>query len=84
MNNLKIGNYFILKHPDLAYNNKRENDCLYKEYVRIYNDLKNKKYKIEYIEKDGVLTVIKITTYKFFFNEIKIIKPKFINKIKIL
>ena len=83
MNNLKIGNYFILKHPDLAYNDKRENDSLYKEYVRIYNDLKNKKYKIEYIEKDGVLTVIRIATYKFFFNEIKLIKPAIINKIKV-
>lgn len=84
MNNLKIGNYFILKHPDLAYNDKREDDDLYEEYVSIYDDLKNKKYKIEYIEKDGVLTVIKTIYYKFLFNEIEIIKPKFINKIKIL
>lgn len=84
MNNLKIGNYFILKHPDLAYNNKREDDDLYEEYVRIYDDLKNKKYRIKYIEEDAVITEIKITHYKFFFNEIEIIKPKFINKIKIL
>lgn len=83
MNKFKKGDYIVLRHPDLAYNKEEQEDDLYIEYVKLYDRYKDKKYRVEFIEKDGCHICIEDNDYKFFFNEMILTKPNIINKIKV-
>lgn len=83
MKNFKEGDYIALKHPNLAYSEEEQEQDVYIEYLRIYEEYKNRRYKIDYVEDNECGVTIEGIHYKFFFNEIILAKPKNINKIKI-
>lgn len=83
MGEFKKGDYIVLRHPYLAYNKEDREDDFYIEYVKLYDKYKNKRYRINFIEGDEYHIDIGRNDLKFFFNEIILIKPAIINKIKV-
>lgn len=83
MYKFKEGNYILLKHPSLAYSKKDEKLEVYIDYERLYRKYKNRRHKIISVNEDSCRIDIDNISYSFFFNEIILIKPVIINKIKV-
>ena len=83
MNKFKKGDYIVLKHPDLAYSEEDEELDVCIDYKRLYRKYKNRRHKIISVNEDSCRIDIDNIPYSFYFNEIKLIKPAIINKIKV-
>lgn len=83
MYKFKKGNYILLKHPSLAYSEKDEELEVCIDYRRLYNKYKDRRHKIISVNEDSCRIDIDNIPYSFYFNEIKLIKPAIINKIKV-
>lgn len=83
MNKFKKGDYIVLKHPDLAYSEEDEELDVCIDYKRLYRRYKNRRHKIISVNEDSCRIDIDNIPYSFYFNEIILIKPAIINKIKV-
>lgn len=83
MNKFKKGDYIVLKHPDLAYSEEDEELDVCIDYKKLYRKHKNRRHKIISVDKDSCQINIDSIPHTFYFNEITLVKPNIINKIKI-
>lgn len=83
MNKFKKGDYIVLKHPDLAYSEEDEELEVCIDYKKLYRKYKNRRHKIISVNEDSCQIDIRGILYTFYFNEVTLIKPNIINKIKV-